>query len=127
MKLDSMVEKYIALRDKKAAMKKAYELEAEKIDTLLSRVEGILLKHFEETGTESAKTAAGTAYKSERTSATVADWDMVLGFIQSNEAWSMLDKRVNKTAVDEYRKANGDLPPGVNWRSEVVVNVRRGS
>jgi hypothetical protein len=55
----------------------------------------------------------------------VADWDQTLNWIKTEGAWHMLDRRVNKTAVEAYREANNDLPPGVNWRDEIVVNVRR--
>ena len=30
-----------------------------------------------------------------------------------------------KQAVEQYKEEHGDLPPGINWREEVVVNVRR--
>ena len=60
-----------------------------------------------------------------RTSATVADWDAYLAFVQTNERWDMLEKRCAKLAVEQYRAANDDLPPGINWKSAVTVNVRR--
>lgn len=125
MKINDIVQKYIALRDKKAQMKKEYEDRVAGVESLMEKVEAVLLKHFEETGSEAIKTDAGTAYKSTRTSATVADWDAVFAFIRDKEAWEMLEHRVNKKAVEEFKAANDDLPPGVNWRSEVVVNIRR--
>jgi hypothetical protein len=125
MKIDEIVEKYIALRDRKSQYKAEYEAKVSKIDEVLDKVEGALLKHFEAMGVENVRTKAGTAYKSTRTSATVADWDSFLGFVQQQEAWEMLEHRVSKKAVEEYKAANEDLPPGVNWRAEVVVNVKR--
>lgn len=126
MDIKKIVEGYIKLRDKKAVLKKQYEEEVKNIDLLLTKAEGALLKHFDATGAESVKTAAGTAYKSSRTSATVADWDIFWGFVQKNEAWEFLEHRANKKAVEDFKKENDDLPPGINWRSETVVNVRRG-
>lgn len=126
MKVDVLVDKYIALRDKKSVIKKEYDDKVQKIEEALDKVEAILLKHFDETGSESIKTAAGTAYKSNRTSATVADWDAFLAHVQSAEAWELLEHRVAKKAVEEMKNATGDIPPGVNWSSEIVVNVRRG-
>jgi hypothetical protein len=55
----------------------------------------------------------------------VADWDATLDFIKANEHWQMLEHRVSKQAVEEYKSEHGDLPPGVDWREEVTVNVRR--
>lgn len=126
MKIDELVEKYVALRDRKSVLKAEYDGKVAKIDEVMDRVEAALLKYFDEIGVENVKTKAGTAYKSTRTSATVADWDSFLGFVQQQEAWEMLEHRVSKKAVEEYKAANEDLPPGVNWRAEVTVNVNRG-
>ena len=39
---------------------------------------------------------------------------------------SLLEKRCSKNAVKEYMDAhNGQLPPGVDWYVEQVVNVKR--
>lgn len=125
MKLDELVEKYIALRDEKAAAKAQYEQSVAQIDALIDKIEAVLLKTFNESGMDSVKTSHGTAYRSTRTSATVADWDAFFGHIQSNEAWELLERRCSKTAVESYKQAHEELPPGINWREEHVVNVRR--
>lgn len=129
MKLDELIEKYIKVRDKKAQLKKAYEVEAAKLDEVMVKMEAIILKVFEQTGQDSAKTANGTAYTASRTSATVADRDAFLGWVLENpdERAMFLENRVNKTAVEQYKTETEDLPPGVNWRSEIVVNVRRAA
>jgi len=57
--------------------------------------------------------------------ATVADWDAVLDFIRENEAYDMLERRVNKTAVRGYIDANSKVPSGVNFGSRLSINVRR--
>lgn len=125
MKVNEIVDRYIVLRDRKAAIKKEYDEKVSKIETVLEKVEAVLLKHFEETGAESVKTESGTAYKARRTSATVADWDAFLAHVQKHEAWEMLEHRASKKAVEEYKNANDEVPPGINWSSEIVVNIRR--
>lgn len=125
MNINTLVDKYIQLRDKKAEMKKAFEVKVAVVDNAMEKVEGILLRHFESTGSESVRTEAGTAYRSTRTSATVADWDSFLNHVKEHESWEMLEHRANKKAVEEYKAANDDLPPGLNWREEVTVNIRR--
>jgi hypothetical protein len=123
--MKEMVEKYIALRDKKAQITAEYKEKVAGIDEVLTKVEAALLHQFKTMGVESVRTSCGTAFRSTRYSATVADWDSVLDFIKNNGHWQMLDHRVSKKAVEEYREEHGDLPPGVNWREEVTVNVRR--
>ena len=125
MTLEQLVEKFIALRDKRQEMKSEYEQRVAHIDSLMQKIEGILLKTLDEQGLQSVKTPSGTAYRSTRTSATIADWDAFLGHVREHDAYEMLERRCSKSAVEQYKAANDDLPPGVNWREEVVVNFRR--
>lgn len=124
-KLEKIVNAYITLRDEKARRKSEYEKQVAELDSAMERIENYFLKHLQDSGSESVRTKAGTFYKQERISATVADWDMVLDFIRQGEHWSMLERRVNKTFVESYKAEYHDIPPGVNLRSELVVNVRR--
>lgn len=123
--MDAIIEKYIKLRDGKAQLVQKHKEKIQGIDSVLARIEAALLEEFREMGVQSVKTDAGTAYVQLRTSAGVADWDAVLAYIRENEEWGMLERRVNKSAVESFREEKNDLPPGVNWREEQVVNVRR--
>jgi len=38
-----------------------------------------------------------------------------------------MDIRASKTAIAQFKTATDDLPPGINWRAERVVNFRRES
>jgi hypothetical protein len=123
--VEELVEKYIELRDTKAKIASDYKAKVAVIDNVLDKIEAELLSQFNDLGMESVRTKTGTAFKSTRTSATVADWDYVLDFIQRKELWNMLERRVSKQAVEQYKEEHGDLPPGINWREEITINVRR--
>ncbi len=123
--MQDIVEKYIALRDAKAAVSAQYKEKLAKFDLVLDKMEAHLLGEFNKLGIDSIGCDAGTAYKSTRSSASVADWDATLDYIRTNELWNMLERRVAKKAVEEFRDEHGDLPPGLNWREEVTINVRR--
>lgn len=125
MDITTLTEKYLKLRDHKAGLKAKFTADTAAIDHALETAEAAILAFFQEHGMTSASCANGTAYQSTRTSATVADWDAVLGFVKTNERWDMLERRVAKKAVEDYVEAEGDLPPGVNWKSEITINVRR--
>ncbi len=125
--MDQLVEKYIQLRDAKAALNNRHKEKVARLDNVLDKIEAALLVEFQKAGIESVKTASGTAYKTTRASATVGDWDTTLEFIRTQEVWNMLERRVSKDAVVQYKEEHGDLPPGVNWREEVTVNVRRSN
>lgn len=125
MKLDLIVERFIQMRDRKAEMKAAYEASVADLNTGMAKLENAIMATLNEQGVESVRTAAGTAFKSVTNSATIADWDAYLAFVKENDRFDMLEKRCAKLAVEQYRAANDDLPPGVNWKSAVTVNVRR--
>lgn len=123
---EQLVKVYIQLRDRRSARKRAYEMEDEGDKAKQEKIEGILLHRFQEDGIESCKTSSGTAYKSVRTSASVADQDLFFSFIVKNDLFEMLEKRCNKTLVEQYKEEHGEIPPGINYSETVVVNVRRG-
>lgn len=125
--MEELVSKYIELRDVKSQLKAKFDAKVSKIDSVLDRIEAAILNEFTESGVESCRTKAGTAYKQTRTSAGVADWESVLVFIRENDLWHMLERRVNKSAVEQFKEAHEELPPGINWREEVVINVRRSA
>ena len=127
MNYNEMVEAYIKYRDKKAAMKAEYDKSVAKIDLVLERIEQKLLAYFNESGLESIRTGAGTAYRSVKTTASVADRDVFLEFVRDNDAWELLETRAAKKAVEDYRAANDDLPPGINWSAVATLNVRRSA
>ena len=125
--LDQLVERYIALRDKKSELKGEYEKSVAAIEQGLEKIENFLLKQLNDSGSESVRTKAGTFFKSKRYSATAADWAMVSDWVQEDpaERWAILEKRVSKGFVEAYQEAHNDLPPGVDVRIETTVNVRR--
>jgi len=122
---EKAVAAYVKLRDLKAQMAAKFKAEIAKVDEALAKLDGKLLAQLQASQAESIRTEAGTFFKTTKTSATVADWDALLGYIVANDAYHMLDHRVNKTAVAEFREEKNDLPPGVNWREELTIGVRR--
>ena len=116
---------YIQLRDRRAQRKAAYEAEDAADKAKQEKIEGVLLAKLDAEGSDSVRTANGTAYKSKRISVSVADWDSFFPFVQQTEAWHMLEHRASKTAVEQYVEENADLPPGLNWSETITLNVRR--
>lgn len=127
MKISELVAKYVQLRDKKAEYKGEYEAKVAKIEDTLNKIECKLLEVFETTGMDSVKTEFGTAYKSVRSSASVADRDAFMEYVKANDEWQLVEVRAAKIAVEQFKDVNNDLPPGVSWREERVVNFRRAA
>jgi predicted PolB exonuclease-like 3'-5' exonuclease len=122
----SLLKMVIALRDRRARRKADYNADDAGDKDKQSNIEVEFLKRFNERGIDNVSSnGVGTAYRSTRASATVGDWDALLEHIQKDDAWEMLERRVNKTAVLQYKEENADLPPGVNWSETQVINFRR--
>ena len=122
----TLLKLFIALRDRRSRRKTSYQADDEDDRMKQDKIEIEFLRRFGERGIDNVSAhGVGTAYKSTRSSATVADWDSFLDHVQSNDAWELLERRVNKTAVEQFKAVNDDLPPGVNWSVSQVVNFRR--
>jgi len=127
MTVDSMIEKYVQLRDRKKAMEDQFKLTIKPYSDALERLEGFMLEAMNQSGLKSMKSAHGTAYQAIRTSAKVTDWPAALGYIREHEAWDLLEARISKLALQELTETTKDVVPGVETSSEVVVNVRRAN
>lgn len=122
----SLLKLFIALRDRRAKRKSAYDDDDASDKDKQNKIEVEFLRRFQDRGIDNvAARDIGTAYRSTRSSATVADWEVVLDYVQEHEAWELLERRVNKTAVEQFKSVEGDLPPGINWSETQVVNFRR--
>jgi hypothetical protein len=118
---DELVKFYVQLRDRRATRKKENEEDKKKQES----IEGILLARYAAAGIESARTQYGTAYKQKVSFVSIADWDSFKGYVEENKAWELLIHGANKTAVQQHIDANGELPPGLNWREEIHINVQK--
>lgn len=124
-KADEITAKYISLRDFKEKVDSEYKAKLAKVNEAMEKIETEMLTFLRETGQESSKTKSGTFFLRTSTSARVADWDVALKFIMDNDMTNMLEKRVNKTAVEEYISVHGEVPPGVDITRKVDVSVNR--
>ena len=123
--IDTLVADYIKIRDMKAQIVAEQKQVTDRISKVLKKIEGQLMDAMTELGTESMRTPSGTCYRVIQTSAKVEDRDQYLEFVKANGAWAFLESRANKTAVEEYLEANGELPPGITVTRFATVNVRR--
>jgi len=122
----TLLKMFIALRDRRAERKAAYQADDEGDRTKQDKIEIEFLRRFGDRGIDNVSArGVGTAYKSTRSSATVGDWDSFLEHVQSNDSWELLERRVSKAAVEQFKSVNDDLPPGVNWSETQVINFRR--
>lgn len=123
--IDDLVAAYVKVRDAKAQYQTSVDQKLAKYDEAMIKLESMLMQQLQAAGVDSAKTPSGTAYKSTKTFVSVGDWDTFLEHVVQNEAWWMLERRVNKSGALQWNEAHGSMPPGVNVRQELTINVRR--
>lgn len=125
MNAGQATEMYIKLRDTKADKDKAHKASLEKLVAAMDKIEGALLEHMIESGTNSVASDAGTAYKSTQLSATVEDKETFMAFVKETDQFEALDIKANKTFVAEYMAENQEAPPGVKTSQMATIGVRR--
>jgi hypothetical protein len=92
---------------------------------MLDKLNAVLLEHLNVINGESVRTDTGTVYRTEKKSAGLADPDAFMRYVIGNEAWDLLDRKANVTAVSDFIEENNSPPPGVNFSTTYVVGVRR--
>lgn len=122
---DKICGAYIALRDKIAEIEAQHKAALAPYKDAKVKLEQAMLNILVTQGVESMRTASGTAYRTERTSVTIADKSAFMDYVTNNGAFELLDVRANKTAVADFLTENQDLPPGVNVSREATVGFRR--
>ena len=128
MDFNRVTKAYVALRDKRSEIKKAYDAEDDTYKQKLAQLEGVMLGHLNSTGTESVRTENGTFYRTEELKPSGADWQAFYAWVRENDAFDALERRIKKDFVREYMESNdGQLPPGVSVHREFVVRVRRAN
>lgn len=123
--IETRIDQYVKLRDLIKEQDDAHKKKMEPYRTALEQLNNVLLNHLNTVGVDSAKTGAGTVYKTVKRSASLEDADAFMRHVIGGEHWELLERKANVTAVQAFVDENGVLPPGVKWTSTQVVGVRR--
>jgi hypothetical protein len=123
--VDDVVATYMKLRSQKESIEAEVKDRVSTIKAKMEKLEAWIKEQADVQGVTSFKTKHGTAFLTTTDYANVADWDAVLGFIRTQEAFDMLEKRISKIAVRGYIEANKAVPPGVNYGTKLEINIRK--
>jgi hypothetical protein len=120
---DTRVEQYLKVRVKEAEIEARHKEELAPLKAAKQKLEALFLNALNSTGQDSARTAHGTVYKKARDSASLEDPDAFLNYIIAGEAWHLIDRKANVTAVRDFLNETGQLPPGVKFSTMITVGV----
>ena len=127
VKLDisKRVDQYVRLRDQIKKLDDEHKEQMKPYREALDKLNSVLLSHLIDIEGDSVRTQAGTVYRTAKKSASLADPDAFMRFVIGNEAWDLLDRKANVTAVADFIEENEATPPGVNFSTTYIVGVRR--
>jgi hypothetical protein len=123
--VDQAIAAYMKLRGKKAEVEARIKDEVAQLEASMDKIEKWIKTQADTMGVTSFKTPHGTAFLTTKDYANVENWDATLAFIKENDAYDMLNKAVNKTAVRGYIEQYKAVPPGVNYGTKIEVSVRK--
>lgn len=123
--LDQVVAQYLALREGSERIMKEAEAKVVPMKAAMKTIESYFMKLVNETGQTKFGTPSGTAFRDTKTGCNVKDWDTFLTWMREQQAFFLLNKAVNKTAVKEYMDAHGTPPPGIEWIAMHDIKIRR--
>lgn len=125
---DKLIKVYIKIREARAERKEKWEQEDKELKEQIETVEAQLLEVCRQTGSESIKTAHGTAMRRVTTRYWTQDWEAMHEFIKENDALHLLEKRIAQTAMKEFLEEHPDKhPQGLSSNSEYSITVRKST
>lgn len=125
MNYEIATERYLAVRKEVDDLEREHKAAKAKLTEKLVALENWITAKAQEDGLDTIKTAAGTGYWSTHHTATVGSREEFFRFCAEHNAWDMVESRASKTGVKSYIEANGAPPPGVNFSSNRVFNLRK--
>ena len=90
----------------------------------LNNIKLLLLSRADEQGATRIATNLGTAIVSEDVLPQIQDWDALYQYIKDNDAWHLLQRRVNSAAYREIIAIPGGAVPGVEPYTRRDINLR---
>ncbi len=125
VRVDDVIATYMKLRNEKEAIEAEIKSQVAGLKAKMDKIEAWLKEQADAQGVTSFKGKHGTAFLTTTDYANVADWDAVLEFVSTNEAFDMLEKRESNIAVRGYIERNKSVPAGVTYGTKIDVTVRK--
>lgn len=123
--MEQMTDEYIQLRDRRSALKEAYDLADADLKKRMAMYDVRMLQVLKANNINSAKTDNGTAFIKTKRFFSCADWPSYWAWVAKTGNFDMLEKRPATRALEAYVSEHNMLPPGINMMAEDEVIVRR--
>lgn len=122
---ERVVEAHNKIKGERDAYLKIVNEVVEGYDAKLEKLENHLLTILNQQGQDSFRAAGKTVYRHEEVIPMAADWNAIYKWIETEQAWGMLERRIKKTFITDYMETNKNaLPPGVSVMRKFVAKIR---
>ena len=114
---------YVKIRDKRRELEKQVAELKEQQDLVGSQ----LLEICKAEGAQTIRTQYGTVSRRITKNYWTSDWDSFFKFLKDNDAFSLMQQRINSTNMAQFLEENPDLhPPGLNADvNQTIVIVKK--
>lgn len=119
---EKLAKVYVKIRDRRRELAKEDDALKEQIDTIASH----LLTICKEQGASTIRTEYGTISRRTDTQYWPSDWDSFFSFVKDNNAFALLQRRVNNSNMAEFMESNpGVHPPGLNADTKYTIVITK--
>ena len=123
---ERLVSAYIKIRDKRAELKKQYDLADAELLEKQNTCQNALLEILKGAGGDSIKTQFGTATRTVKTRYWTTDWQSMYDFIKTEDAPYLLEQRIHQGNIKKFLEEHPDREPmNLNLDSSYAITVRR--
>ena len=123
---EKLAEIYVKIRDARSALKEKFESEDSTLKEQLDMLAEKMLELCQDIDADSIRTSAGTIIRKVDTRYWTTDWDSMYQFVEENNAFPLLEKRIHQTNMKQFLEENPDkLPVGLQADSKYTIVVRR--
>ena len=125
---EKLAEIYVKIRDARTALKERFEEEDTVLKEQLDALSGKMLELCKDIDADSIRTSAGTIIRKVDTRYWTTDWDAMYQFVEENDAFPLLEKRIHQTNMKQFLEEHPDkLPVGLQADSKYTIVVRRST
>jgi hypothetical protein len=123
---DSLVARYIVLRDQKATIKEIADAQMQAVDEKMNAIEAEILDQCKALGADSIRTASGTVTRSIKSRYWTTNWSAMYEVIKEHNAFGLLEQRVHQTNMKQFIEENPNVyPAGLEVKRAFAITVRR--
>lgn len=129
--LDKLIATFLKIKARRDELQAAFDEQDSALSAQQDRIKAALLDHCKETGSEGARTDAGTFRRSATSRYFTTDWAGFGEFVVAHNAPDLFEKRLHQGNVAQYMQEHPDVVlPGLQADTKyniIITKPRRGS